>query len=245
MVVSDVFVSVVAPAHNEAACIERFVLETSSALDDAGLRYELICVDDGSTDGTREILCALKERFARLRILALPCKSGQSAAVAAGVAAARGQLIALMDSDLQNDPVDIVRMSSWLSAADEVDCVVGVRTVRRDNWLRRVSSVVANWCAARITGTRFRDSGCGIKVCRAALLKRIRMFDGAHRLIAHLVVMEEGEGRVVEMEVNHRPRYAGASKYGRGLGRTFVALRDARGIRWLADRKIRLAVEEL
>jgi glycosyltransferase involved in cell wall biosynthesis len=240
---APVLLSLVAPAYNEEESISAFVAEACAALDRIGRPYELICVDDGSSDGTGAILRSLRAQYRALRPVTLERNSGQSAALAAGISLARGGIIALADSDLQNDPADLEHMLLVLEGAPAWDCVVGVRASRRDSWLRRVSSRIANWCAARITRQRFRDAACGLKVCRAQLLRRVPLFRGAHRFVAQLVAMEGG--RVIEVPVNHRPRRAGRSKYGSGLGRTFVALRDALGVRWMMDRKIRVQAREL
>jgi glycosyltransferase involved in cell wall biosynthesis len=229
-------VSVVAPAFNEQESIEDFVVEVCRNLDACQQPYELICVDDGSTDQTARLLGELQARFPRLRLAAFEHNQGQSAALAAGVALARGRYIALTDSDLQNDPADLVRLLGMLLLDGSVDCLVGVRALRRDSWLRRVSSRIANAVGRWITRAPVRDGACGLKVCRADLLQRVAFFRGAHRFLATLVTLEGG--RVQEIEVNHRPRLKGESKYGNGLGRTFVALRDAFGVRWMMDRRI-------
>jgi glycosyltransferase involved in cell wall biosynthesis len=233
-------ISVVAPAYNEAACIEEFVAETSQAMEWLGVPYELVCVDDASSDATPEVLGALRAAFPALRVLRLDAHHGQSAALWAGIRAARGEVIALMDSDLQNDPGDIGTLVAALGRG--TDCVVGVRRIRRDSWIRRWSSRIANWMGRRITGHAVTDAGCGLKVCRSELLRRVPFFRGAHRFISCLVAAEGG--RVLELPVNHRPRPRGRSKYGHGLGRTLVALADALGVRWMERRKLRFAVRE-
>jgi dolichol-phosphate mannosyltransferase len=199
--------------------------------------YELICVDDGSSDQTFARLQELQRRFPRLRPIALDRNHGQSAALAAGVAVARGEIIALIDSDLQNDPADVGRLLALLYSNPDVDCYVGVRAKRQDTWLRRISSKIANRIGRWITGEYIKDAACGLKVSRAPFFKQVTFFRGAHRFLATLVRLEGGT--VHEIDVNHRPRAKGESKYGSGLGRTFVALRDAFGVRWLKDRKIR------
>jgi dolichol-phosphate mannosyltransferase len=234
-------VSIVAPAFNEQESIEDFVVEVCRNLDASQQHYELICVDDGSTDQTSRVLSGLQARFPRLQLAAFERNHGQSAALAAGVKLARGRYIALTDSDLQNDPSDIVRLLDMLLTDTSVDCVVGVRAQRRDSWLRRISSKIANAVGRWITQAPVRDAACGLKVCRAELLKRVAFFRGAHRFLATLVALEGG--RVEEIEVNHRPRLKGESKYGSGLGRTFVALRDALGVRWMMDRRIRYTLK--
>ena len=236
--------SVIAPAFNEQESIEDFVvemcqhLEALASVGTAGrVGYELICVDDGSSDQTFTRLLELQVRFPRLRPIALDRNHGQSAALAAGVAVAQGEIIALIDADMQNDPADVGRLFSMIQAQADLDCLVGVRAQRRDTWLRRISSKIANRIGRWITGEYIRDAACGLKVCRAPLLKQVTFFRGAHRFLATLVRLEGGT--VHEIDVNHRPRAKGESKYGSGLGRTFVALRDAFGVRWLKDRKIR------
>lgn len=235
--------SVIAPAFDEQACIRPFVIEVCETLDAAGESYELVCVDDGSSDATAAILGSLRAEFPALRVLVLDRHQGQSAALAAGIAASRGEIVALIDCDLQNDPADISTMMALIDDNGAYDCVVGVRARRHDGWLRRIISRVANGLAARITRHRFRDGACGLKVCRGALLRRIPFFRGAHRFVPTLVALEGA--RVVEMEVNHRARAAGRSKYGNGLAWALGALRDALGVRWLADRRVRAAVREV
>jgi dolichol-phosphate mannosyltransferase len=228
--------SVVAPAFDEEECIDAFVEETCGVLDGLGLIYELICVDDASSDGTPERLAALRARFPRLRPVRLERHGGQSAALAAGVRLTRGRIIVLMDADLQNDPADIAGLLAQVEGPASPDCAAGVRAVRRDRWLRRTSSRVANWIGWVVTGDPFRDAACGLKVCRADVLKRVPFFRGAHRFVPHLV--RAMGGLVVEVPVNHRPRPRGRSKYGHGLGRALVAWRDAFGVRWLKDRAL-------
>jgi dolichol-phosphate mannosyltransferase len=235
---SPLELSVVAPVFNEREGIARFVEETCQALDSLQREYELLCVDDGSDDGTGPALRLLATRFSRLRPLALAGHQGQSAALAVGIVAARGSLIALIDADLQNDPADIGPMLLRLDdAASPCDCVVGVRRVRRDAWIRRVSSRIANWSARWIVAEAISDAGCGLKLFRADVLKRIPLFRGAHRFLATLVRMEGG--RVAEIDVCHRARTWGVSKYGAGLGRIGTALIDAFGVRWLKARRLR------
>ncbi len=233
--------SVVAPAYNEQESIEDFVREMCETLRSLAVPFEVVCVDDGSSDQTWQLLQQLRARFPELRPAALERNSGQSAALAAGVSLARGRYIGLIDADLQNDPADIARFFQSMVSRGDLDCLVGVRAERRDNWLRRISSRVANAVGFWITKVAVRDAGCAVKVCRAEYLKRVPFFRGAHRFLATLVQLDGA--RVEELLVNHRPRLKGSSKYGSGLGRTFVALRDALGVRWMMDRKIRYALK--
>jgi dolichol-phosphate mannosyltransferase len=229
-------VSVVAPAFNERDCIEAFLEELRGALDRLGRPYEIIPVDDGSTDGTRAILEGLCRCSPILKGIALDHHHGKSAAVAAGMAAARGEIIVLIDSDLQNDPADIGRMLQLMDGQGAADCVVGVRRRRQDTWLRRLSSRLANRVARWVTGVPVTDGGCGFVAGRAQLFRQLALFEGAHRFIATLSRMQGAT--VAECLVNHRPRYRGTSKYGSGVGRALIALRDAVGVRWMMDRRL-------
>jgi dolichol-phosphate mannosyltransferase len=237
------YLSLVAPVYNERECIEEFVREADEALRRIARPYEIVCVDDGSSDGSREILLGLKSRFPVLRVVRLERNSGQSAAFAAGVEFARGELIALIDADLQNDPADLVRMLAVLEGPEHPACVAGRRAVRQDNWLRRLSSRIANRVRIWITRDPIRDTGCSLKLFRAAYLKRVKFYRGMHRFLTTLIRMEGGT--VCELDVNHRPRAKGTPKYGQGLGRTFTALRDALAVRWMQSRYLLYKAEEL
>lgn len=243
MTSADPEISVIAPAFDEEDCIERFVAEVYRAMESTGRRFELLCVNDGSSDGTAHRLQELGARFSRLRPLSLDQHHGQSAALAAGIAQSRGGLLVLMDADLQNDPSDIATLLELMERQPGLAGVAGVRVSRCDNWIRRVSSAVANRCAGVITGDRVQDAGCGLKVFRAPALKRVRFFAGAHRFLPTLVRMEGG--RVIEVPVSHRPRQHGRSKYGLGLGRTLTAMRDALGVRWLMERRHDVRISDL
>jgi glycosyltransferase involved in cell wall biosynthesis len=234
--------TVVAPVHDEVECIEAFLAETVAVLQRLGRTFEIVCVDDGSTDGTEPLLRGLLARTPPLRVLRFDKQRGQSAALAAGIQAARGRIIALIDADLQNDPADLPRMLRTLEEGD-VDAVVGWRRLRQDGWIRRGSSRVANHVARRLTGDETHDAGCGLKVVRAELLRRLPAFNGVHRFFSPLMRLQGG--RVIELEVRHRPRRAGRSKYGNGLQRTLQALEDALGVRWLRRRRLDLDSVEL
>jgi glycosyltransferase involved in cell wall biosynthesis len=228
--------TVVAPLHDEVECVEAFLTETVAALEGQERTFEIVCVDDGSTDGTSRLLRSLLSSTPGLRVLRLAGHRGQSAALAAGIRAARGRIIALIDADLQNDPADLPRLLRALADSDSVDAVVGWRRVRHDDWIRRVSSRVANHVARRLTGDDTHDAGCGLKVARAELLRCLPVFQGMHRFFSPLIRLQGG--RVIELEVNHRPRRTGHSKYGRGLQRTLTSLHDALGVRWRHRRSL-------
>src|SRR3954463_8022826 len=184
--IMTVALSIVAPTWNEESCIDEFVEETCQTVGQLGLPYELICVDDGSTDRTGALLLALRDRRPSLRPCTLDGHHGQSAALWAGIAMARGAVIVLMASDLQTAPADVAVLLARLRLGDD-HCVVGVRRVRRDGWLRRLSSRLANRVALLITGCPVTDAGCGLKVARADVLRRLPFFRGAHRFIATLI----------------------------------------------------------
>lgn len=228
-------VSLVVPVHDEQDNIDPLLDEVGEAL--ATLApFEVVLVDDHSRDASLERARAWRrERGALwLRILRLPRNGGQSAAVLAGVMAARAPIVATMDGDLQNDPHDLPRMVEMIESG-RWDGVTGIRIERRDPWVRRLSSRVGNAVRNRITGDCVRDAACGIKAIRRELFLAVPRFDGMHRFMATLV--RAAGGRVVEVEVRHRPRRAGRAKYGIG-NRALRGLRDCLGVRWYLARAL-------
>jgi dolichol-phosphate mannosyltransferase len=233
--------SVVAPVWNEEECIDDFVRETCRTLDVLPGVYELICVDDGSTDSSQQILVGLRASHPSLRVLALRNHAGKSAAWLAGVHAARANVIAFIDADLQNDPSDIGHLVQLLLDGKGADCVSGRRVHRRDSWLRRLSSRIGNGVRRALTDSAIHDSASGLKVCRAEALRGIVPFDGMHRFLPTLIGLNGGS--VVEAEVNHRPRRRGSAKY--GMRRAPRGLVDTLVIRWLQRRWVRGSADEL
>ncbi|HXU32876.1 MAG TPA: glycosyltransferase family 2 protein [Thermoanaerobaculia bacterium] len=231
--------SLVVPVYNEEENLAPLVREIAAVLEPAGQTYELLLVDDGSTDGGPAAMAALGEADPRIRVIRLKKNSGQSAALDAGFRFARGRIVVTLDADLQNDPADIPRMLAELSRAD---VVCGIRANRRDTWVRRVSSKVANGVRNRLTHEHVTDVGCTLRVCRRELLHDLPMFTGLHRFLPTLLKMQGG--RVVEIPVNHRPRLHGVAKYGIG-NRLWRALADLFAVRWMQKRWIdrRLAEE--
>ncbi|HEY3323194.1 MAG TPA: glycosyltransferase family 2 protein [Planctomycetota bacterium] len=240
---AEIDISLVAPVYNERECIADFVAEADRELKKLGRPYEIVCADDGSTDDTREILVGLKPSYPNLRIIRLLKNQGQSGAFEAGIEAARGEYIVLIDADLQNDPADIGKLIAALEGPGEPACAAGRRANRQDNFVRRVSSKIANTVRIWITGDPIRDIGCSLKAFRYEYAKRMKLFKGMHRFFTTLVRMQGGT--VVEIDVNHRPRAKGTPKYGQGLGRTFTALRDAFAVRWMQRRCLKYDIEEL
>jgi len=233
--------SLVIPVYNEEDNVPVLAGEITAALDGRGLRYEVMFVDDGSTDGSPRVLAELAAREPRFRVLRLARNSGQSAAMAIGFRHARGRLTATLDSDLQNDPADIPRLLDELD--DAVDVVCGVRARRRDDWLRRLSSRVANAVRNRLTAESIADVGCTLRVYRTPFVAELPMFTGMHRFLPTLLRLEGA--RIKEVPVNHRPRLHGTPKYNI-RNRIWRALVDLFAVRWMQRRWIDLrAVEEV
>lgn len=220
-------VSVVVPVFNEAENISILQDELGRAL--AGLDHEIIFVDDGSSDRSAEKIQAAPN----IRVLRLEKNTGQSAALYAGIQAARGQTIVLIDSDLQNDPADIPCLLKEISAG--ADLVCGYRARRKDTATKRLTSRIANFVRSRFTKDGVRDTGCTLKAMRSECATALVPFKGMHRFIPALV---KGAGyRLVEIPVNHRPRRFGHTKYGFG-SRALRATVDMFGVRWLLSRRL-------
>jgi glycosyltransferase involved in cell wall biosynthesis len=217
--------SLVVPLYNEQENVEPLVTRVHEAMRDSPWPWELILVDDGSADGTLALLDAARARYGEhVRVIGLRRNFGQTAAMQAGIEAARGELIVTLDGDLQNDPADIVPMVEHLLAND-VDVVAGWRRNRRDKFLsRRLPSVIANRLIGRLTGVRLHDYGCTLKVFRASVLKQVPLFGEMHRFIPAWLVTVIPARRIAEVPVNHAPRTAGVSKY--GLWRTVHVVLD-------------------
>ena len=236
-------ISLIAPVYNEKECIAEFIKEAERELSKLGRPFEIVCADDCSTDGTRELLLNLKTQFPVLRVIRLLKNQGQSGAFEAGIRAARGTYIVLIDADLQNDPADIGKLIAALESPPQPACAAGRRAKRKDTFFRKLQSWIANQVRILITGDPIRDTGCSLKAFRAEYAKRMKLFRGMHRFFTTLIRMQGGT--VVEVDVNHRPRAGGTPKYGSGFGRTFVALRDAFAVRWMQSRALQYDSEEL
>jgi dolichol-phosphate mannosyltransferase len=234
--------SVVIPAYNEAESIPLLVDEVCDCLDTV-LDYELVVVDDCSSDATREVLQESRKQHPRLRVLHHGSRSGQSAAICSGVQAARAPLIATLDGDGQNDPVDILNLYRAMERLqDELLLVTGYRRQRRDTWLKRVSSRIANRVRAAILKDATPDTGCGLKVFSRATFLALPQFDHMHRFLPALV--RRLGGTVLSVDVRHRPRERGKSKYGLH-NRLWVGIVDLLGVWWLQRRGFRPDVTEL
>ncbi len=226
-------VSVVVPLFNEEENVAILQAELEKAL--ANLDYEIVFVDDGSRDATIEKI----RPDPRVRVLPFAQNAGQSAAMYAGLHAARGEVAVLLDGDLQNDPADIPRLLAELERG--ADLVCGYRAKRKDTTVKRITSRVANFVRSRFTKDGVRDTGCSLKAMRRECIRTLVPFKGMHRFIPALV--KGGGYSLVEIPVNHRPRQFGVSKYGLG-NRAVRATVDMFGVRWLLSRQLNYKVRD-
>jgi dolichol-phosphate mannosyltransferase len=224
--------SLVVPIHDEAPNLAALHRRCCAALG-ASVRWELILVDDGSRDGSDELIRELEGRDPRVRGVYFARNCGQTTAIQAGIHASRAPLIATLDGDLQNDPADLAAM---LAALGDNDAVVGYRTRRMDSWVRRASSRIANSVRNRLSGDSVRDTGCSLKLFRAEAVRSIPLFEGMHRFLPTLLRFHGY--RVIEHPVSHHPRFAGRSKYGI-RNRAWRAFVDLLAVRWMRSRIVR------
>ena len=232
-------VSVVLPIFNEQPNLAPLLEEIAAAL--GGMSHEIVAVDDGSTDTSRQELERLRSMYPQLRILSFVSRSGQSAALAAGFSAAAGSVVVTLDADGQNDPADIPALLTALEREPTLGAAVGYRVRRADSPWKRVQSRIANTVRNWITRDGMRDTGCSLKAMRREVLLTLPRFDGMHRFLPALV---QATGATVrEMPVRHRPRRAGQSKYGM-WDRAFRGLPDALAVRWFRRRALHYAIRE-
>jgi len=225
-------ISVVVPMFNEAGAAASLVGEIAAAL--AAFNHEIIVVDDSSEDETVEVLKATRQDHANLRILRHQKNAGQSRAIRTGVIAARAPVIATLDGDGQNDPIDIAALFEALKdSKGDIAMVAGDRRERRDSARKRWASTFANGLRRRLLNDGARDTGCGLKVFYREAYLRLPFFDHMHRYLPALM-SREGY-KLVFMPVSHRPRVYGKSKY-TNIGRLVVAVRDLLGVMWLLSR---------
>ncbi|HLZ44172.1 MAG TPA: glycosyltransferase family 2 protein [Gemmatimonadales bacterium] len=230
--------SLVVPAYNERDNLAPLLAEIRAAL--PGRSYEVIVVDDGSTDGSSETLRALRQQYPQLRIIEFERNAGQTAAFAAGFRAARGPIVVTLDADLQNDPADIPKLVDTLQR-NGATAVVGYRANRRDTPWKRLQSRIANGVRNRLNGEVIRDTGCSLKAFRTDAVRSLPLFSGMHRFLPTLIKMQGGT--VTEVPVGHRPRKHGVTKYGM-WNRVFRSLVDAFAVRWMQRRALHYRVKE-
>lgn len=240
--------SIVAPAHNEQDNIDSLIAEITAALDPLSIEYEIIVVDDASSDGTLKKLTELQSRYARLRVLHLPAPpsgggNGQSCAFRVGFAAARGAIICVLDADLQNDPADIPRMLEEMSSRN-ADFVQGDRSKnRKDGWFKDFSSLIGRVFRRMLLGDTIRDTGCSLRLMKREIALQLPLeFKGMHRFIP--ITARQMGYKVIEMDVAHRARTAGQTKYGK-FSRALPGLVDCFAVRWMRKRRVIARAEEI
>ncbi len=235
------YLSLVIPCYNEQENVPTLLERVAKAMSALGRPFEVILVDDGSTDQTASLLAEGMEKYPWLRVLRMAKNGGQSAAFEAGFAAVRGELIATIDADLQNDPEEIPRLIPLLDEK-KVDMITGWRKDRQDTRFRRWQSRQANRIRNWITQETVNDSASSLKIYRAHAVKGMKLFRGAHRYFPTLVKMRGYA--VFETPVKHSPRFAGTAKYG-FRNRAWVGIYDLFGVRWMKKRYLNYQVTEV
>ncbi len=235
---SEPRLSIVAPVKDEAPNIQPLVEACRQGLGDLYEQTELILVDDGSTDESLERMRQAAAADPHVRWLQFERNCGQSAALDAGFRAARGELVCMIDADLQNDPADIPAMVALIETG-EADCVCGIRQGRQDSWVRKLSSRIGNGVRNWLTHEDIQDVGCSLRVFRRNLLRGLKMYRGMHRFLPTLLRLEGA--RIRQIPVRHHPRTRGETKYGI-RNRLFRGLRDIFAVRWMQSRRLDYAI---
>lgn len=230
--------SVVVPLKNEEENVEELIEELEPVMLSLKQPWELICVDDGSTDRTIDILKALKKKKPYLRILKFDKNYGQTSGFDAGFKAAKGDYIITLDGDRQNDPNDIPAL---LELSKDHDLVVGWRHQRKDPPNKKITSKLANWIRSSVCEDGVHDTGCSLKVYKRESLKQLKLFNGMHRFLPALF---KNEGfKVAEVRVNHRERTKGQTKYN-FFNRSFNTVADMFAVRWMKNRRLHYKIGE-
>ncbi len=231
-------ISVVVPVYNEEENLPILIPGLLKVLEGLGCSYEIIFVNDGSSDGSPGILRDAASRHPSLRVLRFRENRGLSTALVAGMREARGEKIITLDSDLQNDPADIPKLLEYL---DRYDMATGWRQKREDSWLKKISSKIGNTVRNWLSGENIRDSACTLRAFRRECIREIPVFNGMHRFLSTLAKMRGY--RIIEVPVSHHPRKFGKSKYNirNRMVRSFV---DLLAVRWMKNRTIRYDIEE-
>ena len=230
--------SFVVPIYNEEENIPKLVEEIQAVAPDLSNDFEILLIDDCSSDGSLAILRELAEQNSQIRYISFARNCGQSAALYAGFQAASGDAIITLDADLQNDPADLRQMYKHYG---EFDMVNGWRFNRQDTLSKKVASRIGNFVRNWMTKETIHDTGCSLKIMNAQMLKRVRIYKGLHRFLPTLMRMEGA--KVIEVKVNHRHRLFGESKY-TNLQRGIEGLYDLIAVRWMQSRHLTIEVKE-
>jgi glycosyltransferase involved in cell wall biosynthesis len=231
-------ISIVVPIYNERENLVLLDQEITKSIKPLNKSYEVILVDDGSMDGSSELIRALQEKNSAIRLIRFGHNHGQTAAFAAGFNKARGDIIVTMDADLQNSPSDIPLL---LTAIKDYDVVCGWRHKRNDPWIKKISSKVANSVRNSLSDESIADTGCSLKAFRRECFKDIKLYNGMHRFFPTLMKMEGFS--VTQVKVGHYPRIHGHSKYNI-RNRLFASFKDLLAIRWMKKRQINYDIIE-
>lgn len=234
----EIEISVVIPVYNEEENLPTLISQLTEVLEGLAKSYEMVFVDDGSTDGSRKVLREMAHQDPQIRMIGFKRNCGETAAGAAGLKEAKGKVIITMDADLQNDPKDIPRM---LGCLRDYDMVTGWRQKREDSWVKQITSRIANGIRNRLSGEAIQDSGCTFRAYKRECLRNIKLYKGMHRFMPTLVKMEGF--RVIEIPIGHHPRKFGMSKYNT-WNRTWRAFIDLLAVKWMKSRHLHYDIEE-
>jgi len=234
----DAKLSIVIPAYNEEENLPVLLKEISDAFPVRPKSWEVILVNDGSTDRTEQVMLDLKRQYSFVRVISLDNNYGLSTALDAGFRKATGEVVVSLDADLQNDPADIPKL---LEKIPEFDVVIGIRISRKDNFVKKISSRIANGIRDFMLKEKWQDTGCTLKAYKRSYIEKIKLFHGLHRFLPTLLLMQNA--RILEMPVNHRQRIYGKSKYHLS-NRLIGPLRDLLAVRWMKQRHFSYRDEE-
>ena len=234
-------ISLVIPCYNEEGNLRKLIESMLAAVEPMQIPYEIIITDDCSRDGSWEVLKELAAGNPQLRVQKFVANRGKSAAGWAGMKIARGRYIVTLDADLQNDPKDLPKL---LAALKDYDCANGTRVESRkhgDNFIRIISSRIANWVRNKLSGDNISDAGCGFRAFKRECIADLKLFEGMHRFMPTLFKMEGYT--VVEVPVSNHPRFTGSSKYG-VWNRLFASFYDLLAVRWMKRRMVKYTITE-
>ena len=231
-------ISVIAPVYNEKENIKRFIEKVEGALKKRFDSYEIILIDDGSTDGSKELLDREAERNGHVKVYHFTKNNGQTAALAAGFKVCTGELVVTMDSDLQTNPEDIYVLLAYIN---DYDMVNGRRATREDGINKKISSLIGNGMRNLITGDNIKDTGCPLKLFKKEVVETFYLYEGMHRFLPTLSKINGF--KVIEVPVRHYDREYGQSKYG-VFNRLFKGLKDAFAVRWMKKRRLSYEFEK-